>query len=263
MLRTRVLSAVIGIPLILFLMYQGGWYWIGFFLLLGGLALHEYYQMLRDKDINVEFIPGYVLLFLFILSPLLNDQAGFNTGFIIVLYLIVIYGVCGYPRLTIRDAAFTLFMPVYLGVLLSCAVRMSFLEESFTVILLAFLLTWGSDVGGYFAGRILGRHKLAPLLSPKKTWEGAVGGVVLAVLISVGYFYFVAWGQIGPAYAILLGALVSIAAQFGDLFMSGIKRYFNIKDSGNIIPGHGGILDRFDSFLLVVPMIYTFFSYFL
>lgn len=263
MLRTRVLTAAIGIPLTILLMYQGGGCWIGFFALLGVLALYEYYQMLQSNKIHVETIPGYALLLLLILSPLVSGQDYLIAGITLVVFVSVAYGVIGYPRITINDAALSLFMPVYLGLLLSYAVRISFLNGSFTIIMLAFLLTWSSDIGGYFAGRMLGKRKLAPLLSPKKTWEGAGGSVVLAVLISLGYFYFVEWGQIGLAYVILLGTVGSIAAQFGDLFISGIKRYFNVKDSGTIIPGHGGVLDRFDSFMLVVPLIYLFFNYFL
>lgn len=136
------------------------------------------------------------------------------------------------------------------------AMRLAEVHNHFAIIVFGFILTWASDTGGYFAGSWWGKHKLAPLLSPKKTWEGFFGGFVLTVIVAI------AGSLIIPDHAlykfIILGVAAGLLAPIGDLFASAIKRDMDIKDYGNIIPGHGGILDRFDSFMITVPLMYFF-----
>jgi len=151
----------------------------------------------------------------------------------------------------------------FLGFMLNFALRLGDLEQGSLAVLLAFLLTWASDTGGYFGGRFWGKNKLAPLLSPNKTREGALGCIVLTVITAVVFFIITDMETASGAYLVLLGILASIMAQLGDLFISSIKRNFKVKDTGWIIPGHGGVLDRFDSFLLVVPLVYYFWMIFI
>ena len=129
-------------------------------------------------------------------------------------------------------------------------------QYSYHLILSLFILVWLSDVGGYFAGVNFGKHKLLERISPKKTWEGVAGGLVLCI---VGAYIL---SQFLPTMNIymwlVLGVLVSISSIIGDLIESMLKRSANIKDSGNVLPGHGGILDRFDSVLFVIPIVYIF-----
>lgn len=120
--------------------------------------------------------------------------------------------------------------------------------------LLLLTATWASDTFAYFVGRAIGKHKLAPLLSPKKTVEGAVGGLLGAVLI--GYLFGTFNPQLNMTAVILLGVLIGIASLMGDLVESAFKRQAKVKDSSQIIPGHGGVLDRFDSLLLTAPLVY-------
>lgn len=108
-----------------------------------------------------------------------------------------------------------------------------------------------TDIGGYFAGRGIGGPKLWPRVSPKKTWAGAIGGFAASIVVAGGFAAF-GLGKIGPI--LLLGAALSIVSQFGDLFESAVKRRFGVKDSGHIIPGHGGLLDRLDGFVAAVVM---------
>jgi len=124
-------------------------------------------------------------------------------------------------------------------------------------IFLVLTIPWAGDTGAYFAGRAFGKHPMAPRVSPKKTWEGFVGGIVTSV---VGVFIVRAVGDLplGVVQAVLLGATLSAAAVLGDLSESLLKRAFDVKDSGWIMPGHGGILDRIDSLLFVAPLLYTF-----
>ena len=141
--------------------------------------------------------------------------------------------------------------------LLSALVRIRSGENGQYFILLPFVLAFMSDTGAYFAGRFLGKHKLAPVISPNKTVEGVVGGVAAAILGMLLYCLILNLAfdfRVNYLYAVLYGLLGSLAAVFGDLSFSAIKRQTGIKDYGNLIPGHGGILDRFDSMTIVAPL---------
>jgi phosphatidate cytidylyltransferase len=121
--------------------------------------------------------------------------------------------------------------------------------DGFIALILILLVVWVTDIGGYFAGRGIGGPKLWPRVSPKKTWAGAIGGFVASLVISGGFAAF-GFGKTGPV--LLLGAILSIASQLGDLFESAVKRRFGVKDSSHIIPGHGGVLDRLDGYVAAV-----------
>lgn len=255
MFKTRVLTAVVGMPVILGVLYMGGIYWQLFFGLLGVLGMYEIFNMMSKSSYHPVYIPGYLLFLALIYTTEYVHYLPLILFFCILLF--VIYAVITYPRIRINDVAISMTAAVYLGWTLHFAEAISTLPDAFTVILLALLLTWASDVGGYLFGRKWGKHKLVPLLSPKKTWEGAVGATVLPAIVAVAAFYF--YPALSTPMYLCMGLLAGIIAQFGDLFMSSIKRFFQVKDSGYILPGHGGVLDRFDSFLLVVPVVYYFF----
>jgi phosphatidate cytidylyltransferase len=119
----------------------------------------------------------------------------------------------------------------------------------FVALILILLVVWVTDIGGYFAGRGIGGPKLWPRVSPNKTWAGAIGGFAASLVVALGFAAF-GLGKTGPV--LLLGAVLSIASQFGDLFESAVKRRFGVKDSSHIIPGHGGLLDRLDGFVAAV-----------
>ena len=143
--------------------------------------------------------------------------------------------------------------------MLSALLRIVMLEQGRVYIFIPFLVAFLSDTGGYFAGMLFGKHKAFPVLSPKKTWEGCIGGVVGAALLAVIYCATMnTWfGQNGSLlqYAIVCGC-GSIIAQIGDLAASAMKRNNEIKDYGQLIPGHGGVLDRFDSVIFVAPIVF-------
>lgn len=261
MLKTRILSAIVGIGIIFAVIYAGGLFWQAFVLLLALLAFYEYSQMMRQKNYFPQIIPGYLLLIFWLFSHQTGEW--FYPGLFLLIVIAAIFAVFKYPQLRVIDVALSFFGAFYLGFLFSFAIRMGDLESGSLAVLLALLLTWASDTGGYFGGRFFGKHKMAPLLSPNKTWEGAIGSISLSVIAAVLFFILTAMEINFWAYVILLGILASIMAQFGDLFISGIKRYFEVKDTGKIIPGHGGILDRFDSFLLVVPLVFYYWLFFI
>lgn len=259
MLKVRIFSALIGIPLLLSILYLGGFIWWSFFVLLGILGLFEYYRMMSVKGYRPQYIPGYLLLLVVMLHAV--DTSYCLPALLLVMVLLALYLILKYPDLDISDIALSFYGAFYLGLFLSFAFKIYYLDDRFWIMVLSLLLTWASDTGGYFAGRFWGNKPLAPELSPKKTREGAVGAAVLSVIVSGLFFSLVEFGSTNFAYVLILGLSASIMAQIGDLMVSGMKRYFGVKDSGKIIPGHGGVLDRFDSFLMVLPLVFYFFVY--
>ena len=131
-----------------------------------------------------------------------------------------------------------------------------FAESGLASLLWIFCQIWATDIAAFFVGRRLGGAKLAPRISPNKTWSGAIGGTVASLLVSIAFVgIFIGWSVLPLFYAGLVGLVVSVLAQMGDLLESAMKRYFQVKDSGRLIPGHGGVLDRIDGFLLVMPLV--------
>ena len=153
-----------------------------------------------------------------------------------------------------------IFSVIYSGLAFCFALGLPYfieVDNTFSLeVFFLFILIWSSDSFAYFSGRLFGKHKMAPVISPKKTWEGLIGGVVLTLIFS--YFVEQHYPELRGNW-MFVGFLVSIFAPLGDLVESQLKRTFGVKDSGNIIPGHGGILDRLDSFIICAPVIYLYF----
>ncbi|WP_299184152.1 phosphatidate cytidylyltransferase [uncultured Chryseobacterium sp.] len=165
-----------------------------------------------------------------------------------------------YPNELYYDSGKLIFTVIYVALPFSFALglpKYSTFQNTFSLdVLFLFILIWSSDTFAYLVGKFFGKHKMAPKISPKKTWEGYAGGVVLTLVLS----YFIE--QYQPELRgnwMIVGFLVAIFAPLGDLVESQLKRNFGVKDSGNIIPGHGGILDRLDSFLICAPVVYLYF----
>ena len=174
--------------------------------------------------------------------------------------LLLLWTVLSKNKFSFEDAGVSAISIVYIGTGFHylAAIRntgSTHVENGFYLLMFALLIVWITDSGAYFMGRAFGKHKLNPYISPNKTWEGSIGGTVIAVILATTYAYFLL-----PGYNIYFMALVavicSIAGQFGDLVESAYKRFYKVKDSGKILPGHGGILDRFDSMLIVLPLIH-------
>ncbi|SHG57179.1 phosphatidate cytidylyltransferase [Thermosyntropha lipolytica DSM 11003] len=261
MLKERVISAVIGIPLIIGVLYLGGIWWEIFFLFIGIIGLFEIYRMMKEKGLKPLWIPGYLLMLICFWQSKM-DYGDMIFSLTLVLIITIILSVIAFPRIKFDDAALSFWGAIYIGILLGYALKIGHhFEHSFIIMLLTFVLTWCTDIGGYIFGKRWGKHKMTPVLSPKKTWEGAAGGVFLCVLAAWVFSKLTPYYSWHYGYVLVLGFLASIMAQLGDLFASSIKRYFGVKDAGHIIPGHGGVLDRFDSFMLVLPVVYYFFAF--
>lgn len=258
-MRARIITAVIGIPLLLFIILSGGWILKISLCCLILIGMYEFYNAMEKKLHPIKSI-GYIftLFFIFLISN--NQQLFFLfvTVFLLVLLLNIIFL---NKKYNIIDSAITFIGFFYICYLLShiIYVRNGLYGEIF--IWLIFISAWGSDTTAYFSGITLGKHKLCPELSPKKTIEGAIGGIVGSALLSLLYGIIITYYiEISiPHFIIIcgiLGGIGGIASQLGDLTASSIKRYVKIKDYGYMFPGHGGVLDRFDSILFTAPFVY-------
>ncbi|MCW3160472.1 phosphatidate cytidylyltransferase [Chryseobacterium oryctis] len=178
----------------------------------------------------------------------------------LVLILIAVVTLFKYPNELYYDSGKLIFTVIYVALPFSFALgipKYSTFENTFSLeVLFLFILIWSSDTFAYLVGKFFGKHKMAPKISPKKTWEGYIGGVVLTLVLS---YFIEKYHHDLRGNWMVVGFLVAAFAPLGDLVESQLKRNFAVKDSGNIIPGHGGVLDRLDSFIICAPVVYLYF----
>jgi phosphatidate cytidylyltransferase len=181
---------------------------------------------------------------------LFGAAVGLGIGRIGATYVIVALGVVVAALLAPHRRGWAALGGCYASAALIASVAVRFDQVwGFTALMFVLLIVWVTDIGGYFAGRGIGGPKLWPRISPKKTWAGAIGGFAASLVVASGFAAF-GLGKTGPM--LLLGAVLSIASQLGDLFESAVKRRFGVKDSSHIIPGHGGLLDRLDGYVAAI-----------
>jgi len=276
MLKKRVITALWGIPLLVAVIWFGEpWnptLFTVFIAVWALLAAFEFYRLVTTSKVSPLTYFGLVCVLLFIVGRNPDVLSALEPHFDIALITPLILSaaaVLSFIWLLARRQkegafagwAWTMAGILYIGWLLSYLVSLRGLEDGRNWIFLALFTTFASDTAAFFTGRALGRHPLAPNISPGKTWEGAVGGVVGAILVSLFFVLptplslnpYLNWGQ-----AILLGLLVSVFGQIGDLTESLLKRNVGVKDSGTLIPGHGGVLDRVDSIVFAGVVVYYF-----
>lgn len=276
---SRILSALVAIALALGMILLGGWYFTAGFGVIIYLGQLEYFQLVRAKGImpaaKTTLVVSQALLVVSNLSPVLADAIFPVAGSLICFYLLF------QPKFaTIADISASVLGLFYGGYLPSYWVRLRFLgslessnlplggfwpshwtdfpafPQGLTVTLLAFVCIWAADIGAYFVGKAIGRTRLSEI-SPKKTVEGAVFGVAASMGVALSGAWYLGW----PSWAIagsLFGLMIGIASLLGDLTESMMKRDAGVKDSGQLIPGHGGILDRADSYVFTAPLVFYF-----
>ena len=251
----RIITAIIGLPILLLLVWLGGYWFNGLVAAAAAIAGWELARMARGWGQRPAPLIVAALAALltapWALSDLLHDSA---TVVLIAGLMSVIAAVALLPSKK-EDGSHSATIPtvsiaLYVGLTLFHAAALSALDEGRDWIFLLLGITFATDVAAYAVGRTVGSHKLAPSISPNKTWEGAVGGVIGAIAAGVGIS---AWLDlhVGLLEAIIVAGILAIAGQFGDLYMSRLKRAAAVDDSGQILPGHGGILDRIDSIMWV------------
>ncbi len=269
MLKQRLIFGILGIMLalgvLIFCSEKVIGVCVGVIALIGIYEFYKVNSLFKNKSVSV--YAG------FIFSALIFAATVFYEGiidkylmliltayvFVLMLLLVLCHSKC-----TFKDAALSFLGTIYITFFFLHIIFIRCSNLGYLNIWLIFISAWATDTFAYFAGRLLGKHKLCPSISPKKTVEGAVGGVIgCIVFICIYVFFCVKYAGVNAnyLYAVVFAVLTAVASQLGDLAASCIKRENNVKDYGNLIPGHGGILDRFDSALLISPLVYYFILY--
>ncbi len=260
-MKQRIITGVIGAAILLPIVIYGGLPFTVAAYILASIAL---YELLKMKHISITSFPGIlslVLLWIFLLpngyQALITELtiSKVEVALLVVLFFLS-YTVLKKNKFTFDDVGFVLLAVIYIGIgfFYFIETRGTTLE-GLKYIFYALIVIWSTDSGAYFIGRAIGKHKLWPEISPNKTVEGSIGGIVCALIIVFIYQFFVPLNE-SLLTLVVFTIVLSIFGQLGDLVESALKRHFLVKDSGNILPGHGGILDRFDSLLFVLPVLY-------
>lgn len=248
---SRVVVALCLLPIVLGAVWLGGWWLIALAIVGGLMALHELYVM--GRGLRPILLGGYIGLVLTLIGSQTGEISWVLGGiFSTVLVAFVIFGFSDARPSATAAMSLTLLGVVWVGGGLAALILLRAIPDNgrlavFTVLIAVF----ADDTAAYVVGRTIGRHKMAPRISPGKSWEGFVGGTVAA--IAVAFFAMYDQGFLTNLEAVVLGAAVAFSATLGDLFESAIKRDLGVKDSGRVLAGHGGVLDRVDSLLWAGP----------
>ncbi|MBI4482849.1 MAG: phosphatidate cytidylyltransferase [Acidobacteria bacterium] len=258
----RIFSALVLLPPVLAaVFFAPRWLFALMVGIFSTLCLWEFFRISDASGCRPLRAPGYALGLLLVGSFVWKDRPNLDVAVVLLALFYFLYAVMAIRdhREALRSASVTLVGNLYCSLFLAWLIplRFQFLEEGGSLLLFLFLIVWGGDTGAYYTGRGLGRHLLAPHLSPKKTWEGTAGGLTASVGAAVLYN---AWWlkEFSTFECVLLGCILGILGLLGDLWESQLKRGAGIKDSSRLIPGHGGILDRLDSLLFTIPAFYLY-----
>jgi len=253
-LVSRVLVALGGVPLVLGIVYLGGWWLFALAAIAAVLALHEYALMIRS--LRPVVLAAYAGTLLSLLGARLGGLEWTVAGFLSTMVLaFVLHWIAETRQSATVAIASTVLGAAWIGLCLGHLVLIREIPDdgelaTFTVL----LAVWAGDIGAFFAGRLIGRHRLAPTLSPGKTWEGFLFGTAATIFVTFVALYKQDYLSIPES--LVLGAVIAIAAPIGDLFESALKRDMQVKDSGRLLAAHGGVLDRIDSLLFAVVAAY-------
>ncbi|PIC65603.1 phosphatidate cytidylyltransferase [Sporosarcina sp. P13] len=258
-MKQRIITAIVALALFIPLIVIGG---MPFTIAIFAIATIGLYELLRMRNMSIFTVGGFFswcILLVILLPAQWTEQVENSLRleklellYVLVLLLLV-YTVVVKNRLTFEDIAFSAMSALYVGIGFYYLIETRFFGLEY--IGYALLIIWSTDSGAYFVGRKLGKRKLWPEISPNKTIEGFIGGIISAVVITLVYNIFY---PIADTYVtfIIITVIASVVGQMGDLVESALKRYYNVKDSGTLLPGHGGIMDRFDSLLFVLPLLH-------
>ena len=249
---SRILVAVALLPLVFLVVWAGGWWLVGLAAVAALIALHELYLMVRE--LRPVLLAGYAGTVAALIGALWGPE-WVLAGFFATFPLAFLFKVAGGTMPTTVSVAGTVLGSAWIGLGLAHMVLIRDLPEhgvlaAYTVLLAVFV----SDTVAYVAGRLVGRHKMAPRTSPGKTWEGFVAGAIAAVLVP--FFALYEEGLLTVPESLALGAAIAVAGPIGDLFESGLKRDAGVKDTGRLLLGHGGMLDRLDALLFASVVSY-------
>lgn len=260
LMKTRVLSGIaLGIITIGSLL-AGGWFLYGLTLMIALIGMFELYRVIRVEKSPLAVI-GYLTAIAYYICMVTTDGRYHMLLIVLAMMAMMAVYVFTFPKYKAQDVTMTFFGIVYVAIALSYIYQVRVLTDGIYVVWLIFVASWGNDTFAYFTGVLFGKHKMAPVLSPKKSVEGAIGGVLGATILGFVYGCIVSsrmsdiiiYPAVTFAVASCIGAILAIV---GDLCASAIKRNHEVKDYGKLIPGHGGILDRYDSVIFTAPAVY-------
>ena len=259
MFKTRLLSGIVLVLAALVLIITGGNVLLAGLTIISLIGIFELYRVFHIEK-SLAGIVGYTAVLVYyanLLWGFIPDMMLFVLAVLVA--FMAVYVFC-FPKYKADQIFVGFFGIFYVAVMLSCVYQTRMLNVGAYIVWLIFLCSWGCDTCAYCVGVLIGKHKMAPLLSPKKSVEGAVGGVLGAALLTILYgFVFREQMELSTEYIFVLAGISAVGAlisMVGDLAASAVKRNYEIKDYGKLIPGHGGILDRFDSVIFTAPIIY-------
>lgn len=259
MFGTRLMSGIILVITALVTICLGDYVLFATTAIISFIGIRELYQVRKIHN-NLPGVVGYAGVLVYYAFLLLNQPEYIMAVLLGILVLFMVAYVFSFPKYKAEDITLGYFGIIYVAVMLSYIYKTRMLTDGAFLVWLIFICSWGSDTCAYCVGMLFGKHKMAPKLSPKKSIEGAVGGIVGAGILGAVYaavlHYF---GYLGNPQMVSFAVICGVGAcisMIGDLAASAIKRDYNIKDYGTLIPGHGGILDRFDSVIFTAPIIY-------
>lgn len=255
MFKTRLLSGILLIIIALLTIIQGSYLLLFVLACVSAIGMWELYKVMKVKTEKWELLElsGYGGMVIYYIAVTFHfERYGVAAMLLTLIFMMAVY-VFSYPKYHANQVMAAYFGFIYVAVMLSFIFLTRNLENGKFLVWLIFLCSWGCDTCAYCVGMLIGKHKMAPVLSPKKSVEGAIGGVLGAAILGAVYAAAIKDAVLSYAVICAAGALISMV---GDLAASGIKRNQGIKDYGTLIPGHGGILDRFDSVIFTAPVIY-------
>ena len=256
-MKTRIISAILIAALFIPFLYIGGIPFRVFFTILGLFALYEMIHI-KDKKNKIPVIMK-LLSYLLVIILCLNNTMLFNSNYIIsyqmvaaviFIFIFPVIFINDNNKYSILDALYLVGSVMFIGLSFNMIILTR--NHDINYLLYFLLISIITDTFALFTGALVGRHQLCPSISPKKTIEGSIGGSLMGTFVGVAFYITVINSSINIIYIVLVTLLLSIVGQCGDLVFSNIKRYFDEKDFGNLIPGHGGVLDRLDSLIFIV-----------
>lgn len=271
-MKQRIVSALIALPLLLAILFSGNQYIIGASLyILSLIGCFELYKSFNNTDYKLDTtykMFGYIGTTIFYIVKLMNINVDSNLLLLLYSIIIIGYSMISYNNKSIGKLAITILSVIYIPYLFSYIFNIYTDNRIISNFLVGyvFIIAFGSDTIACLVGKYLGKRKVTPVLSPNKSLEGFIGGILGSIILTLGYTYLLVNTNIIHMHLtiskiiiiIVFAALGAMISQIGDLLASAIKRTNGIKDYGNLMPGHGGVLDRFDSILMVAPFVYYF-----
>ncbi|NEW05581.1 phosphatidate cytidylyltransferase [Paenibacillus sp. SYP-B3998] len=257
-MKQRIVTGVIAGVIFITLLVLGGYWYAGLIVLLSIIGYREYVQMNSFTAYKYSSLIGLVTLLLLVIPwEMMGISLPISSTAVIwlAMFSMLFVTVASKNKITIDQVSILLLGAIYIGLGFYYMISTRLPDHGLFWTILVFVCIWATDSGAYFVGSKIGKHPLWPQISPKKSIEGAVGGIVISMIVALAFTWY-APDLLSIGKALFLGFVIAIVGQIGDLIQSAYKRVKGIKDTGTLLPGHGGVLDRMDSWLIVFPFIH-------